>query len=370
MTTIEPKQAKLPQIKIIPIRGYESIKYHRPNTYLCVGMRGTGKSSLLEAIGCRYTKVIDLFGSKDAEALAWCKPESPFTSILFIIGENVKVASKWGTVEVTKLAMKDFEDHQVIVTTRSFYNTSYEYFQALQAITGLLWEKRTFWNEPWCVIIREAANLIYSRLQIVKDSNMAKSDFIQMLREARHSGLAVAVDTLRWTSLDKEIRDVSDYIFFKRLGAIGLPKDLSFIYRMIQPHAMMKLKPQTFIMLTTQGNIARGRFEYPLWHKEEKENIMLKLGIDIEYLGKEKEQSHNVAPIEHSNIITAYKEHKSMGKVAAKLNRSKDTIKRQIDLHNSNIVEVGYCLECHQAANPLEKEKIHKNKEPVSMIHH
>jgi hypothetical protein len=305
-----------------------------------------------------------LFGSKDAEALAWCKPNSPFKDVLFIIGANVRVVGKWPVVEIAKLSMADFEAHQVIVTTRSFYNTSFEYFQALQQITGLLWEKRVYWTEPWCVLIREAANLIYSRLQIVKDSNMAKSDFIQMLREARHSGLAVAVDTLRWTSLDKEIRDVSDYIFFKRLGAIGLPKDLFFIYRYILPNSLMRLKPQTFVMLTTQGNLSYGRFEYPAWHKEEKENILKELGIEISSLSEKIGQGVNVGVLEHSDLITTYNELNSQGKVAAKFNRSKSTVCEQIKLHNANIAEVGFCLECHATKNPLETIKIAKVGKP------
>lgn len=359
MTVYE--QVHLPKIDIRPLRGNENyIRFGRPNTYLCVGMRGTGKSSLLEAIACRYTKVIDLFGSKDAEALAWCKPNSPFKDVLFIVGQNMQIISRFPTVEAQKITMADFEAHQVIVTTRGFYNTSYEYYQSLQHITGILWDKRTYWNEPWCVVIREAANLLYSRLQIVKDSNMAKSDFIQMLREARHSGLAVAVDTLRWTSLDKEIRDVSDYMFFKRLGAIGLPKDLFFIYRYIQPNAMMRMKPQTFVMLTTQGNLSYGRFEYPVWHKEEKENILQVLGLEIKSLGKPIEQGQTVGVLEHSEIITAYKELNSQGKTAAKMNRSKSTICEQLKLHNANIAEVGYCLECHASKNPLETTKLTK----------
>jgi hypothetical protein len=322
-------------------------------------MRGSGKSSLLESIGSRYPKVIDLFGSKDAENLGWCKPESPFKDILFIVGDNVTVASSYPQINVNKLTLKDFEKPQVIVTTRAFYNSTKEYFEALQKITSILWE-RAYWTEPWCIIIREAANMIYSRLQIVKDSNMAKADFIQMLREARHSGLAVCVDTLRWTSLDKEIRDVSDYVFFKRLGSIGLPKDLSFMYRYVNPLALMKLRPNVFVILTSQGNIGYGKFSYPNWHKEERENIMLKLNIDVSQLEGAKNQGFNVSILEHVKIIESYKETNSMGTTAAQLNRSKSTISQQVGLHNDNIVECGFCLECHKAQSPLEKVKFER----------
>jgi hypothetical protein len=325
-------------------------------------MRGSGKSSLLESIASRYPKVIDIFSSKDSENLAWCKPSSPFKKVLFIVGPNVTVAAPQPQINVNKLKLSDFNDYEVIVTTYAFYNSSREYFQALQQITSLLWDQRTYWSEPWCVVIREAANMIYSRLQIVKDSDMAKADFIMMLREARHSGLAVCVDTLRWTSLDKEIRDVSDYVFFKRLGSIGLPKDLGFLYKFVKPMAMMQLRPDVFVTLTSQGNIGFGRFDFPTWHKLENENIMFELGIDVNRLEGAKNQGFNVSILEHVKIMESYKETNSMGTTAAQLNRSKSTISEQVKLHNDNLAECGFCLECHKAQSPLENVKFEKRK--------
>jgi hypothetical protein len=45
-----------------------------------------------------------------------------------------------------------------------------------------------------------------------------------------------------------------------------------------------------------------------------------------------------------------------MGKTAKQLNRAKSTVCEQIKLHNANINESGFCLECHKANNPIEKE--------------
>lgn len=272
--------------------------------------------------------------------------------------------AQWPQVSIDELKLKDFEEHQVILTTHVFYTSSKEYFAALQQITNLLWEKRISWTEPWIVLIREAADWIYSRLQIVKDSNLAKADFVQLLREARHSGLAVAVDTLRWTSLDKEVRDVADYFFMKRVGAIGLPKDLRFIYRYVQPFSMMKLNPEVFVMLTSQGNIAIGKFDYPTWHKEEHENILLKTDIQVDYEGRKLEQGLNVSVFEHSKIIETYIANKSMSKTAAMLKRSKSTIFDAVKRHDENIGSVGYCYECRTALSPLEKQKAKKVGRP------
>lgn len=350
----------IPEIKLQWLRGSEKVDFKKASTFLVLGMRGSGKSSLLESIASRYTKIIDIFSSKDSENLAWCKPDSPFKKILFIVGPNVTVTSTWPQIQIDKLKLSDFEPYQVIITTSHFYNSSREHFQALQQITSMLWDQRTYWTEPWCVVIREAANWLYSRLQIVKDSNMAKADFIQCLREARHSGLAVCVDTLRWTSLDKEIRDVSDYVFFKRLGSIGLPKDLHFLYKFVNPLSMMRLRPEVFVTLSSQGNIGYGKFSFPTWHKLEHENILLKLGIDVSRLEGAQTQGFNVSIFEHCKIVENYKQTNSMGMTAAQLNRSKSTISQQVSLHNGNIAECGFCLECHKANNPLEKEKFER----------
>lgn len=355
---------QLPQLHIKYVRDTDVIDYNRPNTYLCVGMRGTGKSSLLETLASRYTKIIDIFGSKDNESLGWCKPESPFHKILFIIGDNITVNSQYPVINYKKLTLKDIEKYEVITTCHAFYNTKSEYYQAIQEITTMLCEKRNYWNEPWALVIRESANYIYSRLQIVKDSNMAKADFIALLREARHSGIAVLVDTIRWTSIDKEVRDVSDFMFFKRVGAIGLPKDLNFIYRYINPRAMMKLWKNVFVMLTGTGAIAIGKFDKPAWHKEENENILFKLNIDVTYLDLERViQGPNVAPSEHALIIRTYKETRSMAKVALKLSRSKSTIQAAVKRHNSVIAEVGWCIECKSCNEPLSTETIKCKRE-------
>ena len=360
---------QLPKIHVKYVRDTDEIDYSRPDTFLCVGMRGTGKSSLLEAIAVKYPKVIDLFGSKDNESLAWCKPDSPFHKILFVIGDNVIVNSQYPTINYYDLTLKDIEKYEVVTTCHAFYNTKAEYYIAIQSITTMLCDKRNCWIEPWALVIREAANWIYSRLQIVKDTNMAKADFIALLREARHSGIAVLVDTIRWTNLDKEVRDVSDYIFLKRVGAIGLPKDLHFIYRYIKPRAMMKLWKNVFVLLTSYGAIGIGKFDKPSWHKEERENILFELNIDPVYLDVDRMAlGPNVTPSEHALIMRAYSDLKSMGKVAAKLQRSKDTIQRAIKRHNSTIEECGYCLECHNCKEPLEKTVLKGKREQGVMI--
>jgi hypothetical protein len=362
---VQPEVYKLPQMTLKFIRDNDVIDFSRPDTFLCVGMRGSGKSSVLETLAVHYPKIIDLFGSKDHESLAWCKPNSPYHKVLFIVGDNITVSSQYPTVNYASLTLKDIEKYEVVTTCHAFYNTKAEYYNAIQTVTTMLCDKRNFWLQPWALVIRESANYIYSRLQIVKDSNMAKADFIALLREARHSGIACLVDTIRWTSLDKEVRDVSDFMFFKRVGAIGLPKDLHFLYRYVNPRSFMKLWKNVFVLMTGTGAIAIGKFDKVPWHKEEKEDILTELGINIIPLNPHLiTAGPNVSPTEHALIVRTYNEPKgSMGKTAAKLKRSKSTIQAAIKRHNETIEEIDYCLECRDAKEPLETTKLKTKRE-------
>ena len=162
-------------------------------------------------------------------------------------------------------------------------------------------------------------------------------------------GYAVGVDTIRWTAIDVEIRDVSDYTFIKSVGRKGLPPDLRFIYRYINPYDMMRMKPKQFVLVTDSGSIGVGTFKYPYWHKEEKEDLRQKLKIDIEYgevPNYGNERRNTVSDFEHRHIIMKYQELGSMGKVAEVLQRSKATIKAHVDFHEKEMEDRGICSRC------------------------
>ncbi|RLG44109.1 MAG: hypothetical protein DRN81_05225, partial [Thermoproteota archaeon] len=221
-----------------------------------------------------------------------------------------------------------------------------------------LWEERYYWTEPWFVLIREAANWLYARLKVVKDDKMAKKDFIKALREAYHSGLAVGVDTIRWTNIDKEVRDVSDCIFIKQVGSIGLPEDLKWMYRYVNPFSLMRAKPEAFMLVTRKGAVGFGKFDYPPWHKERKENIFKTTGIEVKRLGSVEPKFYGVSSFEHAEIIKLYLEHESMQKIAKQLGRAPTTIQRHLWLHNTNITEHGQCPYCKRANSPHKTQKI------------
>lgn len=325
-------------------------------------MRGSGKSSLLEVLAIQYSKIIDLFGSSDNEGLCWCKPEFDHLfqalygrppNILLITGKGKQVASKFATKNIDELKLSDFKEYDIITTVHAFYVDETRYFEALHKITRLLWKQRTYWTEPWFVLVREASNWIYSRMKMVKNDAMAKADFVKSLREARHHGLAVGVDTIRWTSLDKEVRDVSDYIFLKRVGAIGLPDDLRWMYRYIRPYSMMQARPQAFMLTTGRGAVGFGKFDYPLWHKEEKENILKSTSIEVKRTEEAvpEDRRYAMGDFEHAEVIAKYKELQSMGKVAKALVRSPATIHKHLTLHNKEVKVRKKCSRCYHAAS-------------------
>ena len=53
-------------------------------------------------------------------------------------------------------------------------------------------------------------------------------------------GFAMSIDTLKFTSIDSDIRNVTDYLILKSQGVTGLPDDLSFLYGFIEPHILQE----------------------------------------------------------------------------------------------------------------------------------
>jgi len=364
-----PVKPKVPDIIVRWLRSQEHIPFSKANTFLNLGMKGSGKSSLLEVLAIRHPKIIDLFASSDNESLCWCKREfieffeglyGREPNILLVVGNDMDISARWDNIKIAELQLRDFEEHDIITTARIFFSCETDMFAALHEITTLLWEKRTHWTEVWFVLVREASNWIYSRLCMSKNDMMAKADFIKALREARHHGLAIGVDTIRWTSLDKEVRDVSDYIFLKRVGTIGLPDDLRWMYRYIRPYSMMQARPQNFMLVTGRGAVGFGRFDYPIWHKTEKEDILRSANIEV----KRSEQTlpddrrFGIGDFEHSEIITKYMELKSMRKTATALARGKSTIQAHVSRHNFAIKKRGECPKCHHANCMFSKDII------------
>jgi hypothetical protein len=105
----------------------------------------------------------------------------------------------------------------------------------------------------------------------------------------------------------RELRDLAEYIIIKQVGWKGLPKDISFIYKYITPHTFRYLRPNEFVVLQSNGNLAWGDFKEPKYHKEEGVSLIKELDITIDHGSEpEKTTSAVVGDKEHSVIVTLY----------------------------------------------------------------
>jgi len=346
-------------LKLKWLRGNEHIYFTRPYVWFGLGVRDSGKSTFLEHVGIKYAEedavIFDLFGSRDGEALAWLRsPQAEGKRILLLKGDNVDVEASVNVKNVDSLKLSDVEGNDIIISASPlFLNPDQEFYNAAK-ITDLLY-KRLHWNRLVYMIMREASNFYYSRLKICESQLVAKSNMVYLIRESRHCGLSLALDSVRFYSIDIDIRSLSDYLILKAQGLQGLTKDLTWLYSYVEPHLVRKLKPQQFILLSRTGGIGYGVFPFHEWHKRERENILKAVGVKVEY-GETLEEPilkgtyKTVGDKEHVKIIRLYVEEAlSMVKIGEKLGRSSGTPHKHITSHNLSVSRSGFCPPCKRA---------------------
>ena len=346
----------LPDIKIKWARGRDKIDFMKAYIFLMLGKKGSGKSALVEAFSLRYSKIIDLFGSRDDEGLCYCRKSSPIDNILLVHGDNVDLDCSWDTVSAGKLTFEKMMDYEVVIPSYSFFTGSMGRFVGINSIVELFWERRK-WKDPIYVSVREASSFIYSRIKQEGGSQnmkMAKADFIFWQREMRHFGYSLGIDTIRWTSIDKEMRDLADWLIIKKVGHQGIPDDIDFLYRYIQPMSMAALPPGNFMVLTDNAAIGHGWSECPVFHKEEGVDLLEELGIKITR-GEEISEStvQKIGDDEHEKIIRLYNERNSMNKISKMVHRSSQRVHAHIHKHNDSVLNDGKCPICSRVNSDL-----------------
>ncbi len=355
-------------MKIAWVRGAESLSFNRPHTFFVLGVRGSGKSSLLEHIGERYLErghaVLYLFGSKDGEGLAWLR--SPWVKekkVLLIHGDNVDVTCPFDTRPVGKISLRDFGNYDILVSASPLYSSPNDEFRQVARLQDLLY-KRLSWRRLVYVIVRESSNLYYSRIKLGEDQLSAKASMIYLVREARHMGMALGLDTLKFTAVDSDLRVLIDFLFYKSLGLHGLPRDQWWIYRYFDPNAMQRLRPNEFVVVSRRGSLGCGVFPEIPWHKQEKEDILNRLGIRVEYgeeidYGTDRRRYRTVSDMEHAKIIEdrATTQEGTM-KIGKRFKRSSLTILLHIRKHNKKIEEQGYCDICRRVKSKFAEVKV------------
>lgn len=347
-----------PRIRVLWKRGLGNIPFKKPLTFLNVGLKDSGKSTLLECCALRYGgegRIFDLFGSRDNEGLAWGRVISK-NEMLFITGDSVQVRGRWNQICVKDVYPALLRKNKVVLSVSAFFGDLDEEFYGLDKFMDVLY-KKTHWKVPELILMREASNYIYARIKKGKHQDEAKADFIYLLRESRHMGYAVGVDTIRWTSIDKEVRDVSDITFIKRVGTLGLPHDLKFVYRYIAPPALMNPPPEFFAVVSNRGPIGIGKFDYVEWHKREKDDLINELGLRFER-GEVPDYGDKargwLSDHEHGDIITRRQSGTSMHRIAEEIHRSPYTVNSHIKKHNQAVQSKrGYCIKCRRIKHPF-----------------
>jgi len=244
-----------------------------------IGTRGAGKSTFLEKLGCYYVEkgqgTLDLFGSRDGEGLAWLRsPYAENKKFLLLHGESVDVTAPCDTKAASKLKLRDFDAYDFIISASPLYLSPDDEFINAAQITDRVY-KRLSWKRYVYGIVREAANLYYSRLKVSDNQIFAKSQMVYLIREARHVGLALGLDSVRYYAIDIDIRNLSDYIILKSQGLFGLTKDLNWLYSIFEPYIIRNMPAKHFLVVSRRGAIGVGEFKELSWHKKERENIAL-----------------------------------------------------------------------------------------------
>lgn len=289
------------KITFLWVRGEDTPLFTRPNVFMALGIRGAGKSSFLEAVGEHYLynrhNILDLFGARSGEGLAWLRSPWRDEKILLVKGEHVDVNSSWNTKSWKNISLHDLEDNRIVISSSPLYYNVSEEFIAVNRIFDLLFT-RLGWRKYIYILVREAANIFYSRMKIAENQLLAKNEAAYLVRESRHHGLALGMDTQKNTSIDVDLRALIDYLIIKCQGYMSLPRDLWFIYRYIDPYWVRNMKPREYAVLSRKGAIAVGYFEYPKWHKRPRENLLKALGFKIEKNIEDDKGTDTNTPIE------------------------------------------------------------------------
>ena len=348
-------------------RGNDKLSFTEPKTHFILGQVGVGKSTLLEHIGTQYLEqgavLLDLYGSADGEGLAWLR--SPYIEekkVLLVKGENVDVKSSFESKTVEKITLSDLERYDIILSARPlFMNRDAEYF-SIGAVINLLY-RRLSWHRVICLLAREASSLWYSRIMVSESQTDMKNEALYMLREMRHMGIGLVLDSLRLMGVDVDLRSHVDYMYLKSQGIESLSHDLFFLYSFFDPTFIRSMKPWEFVLITRTGSLGCGWFENHEWHKRVRENILASVDLEIEY-GVELEKSEDrgtfrtVGDKEHSEIISMYVLEKlSMTQIAKKLGRSSRTTMVHLHSHNDSITRSGFCASCKRVGNQFQNKR-------------
>lgn len=353
-------------IKFRWVRGREHVSFDKRAIWFTQGVPGSGKSALLECVGTEYLErghaVLDLFGSRDSEGLAWLRsPYAKDGNVLLLTGESVDVSAPCDVKKASQLTLGDLEKYTIIISASCLYSSVDDEFTNAALVTDKVYQ-RFHWKKLVACIIRECANFLYSRLKLSDTQQLAKSSTTYLVRESRHMGLSLLLDSLRWFSIDIDVRSLSDYVCLKSQGIEGLPKGLEFLYSFFKPQVMRNIPPEFFYIITRRGAVGAGEFSLVPWHKLERENILKAVGVKCEYgepveTGANKGTFRTIGDAEHAKIVEMYADGLSMNKISVQVGRSTKSVMDHINKHNLSVDRSAFCPACRRIHSKLEGER-------------
>jgi hypothetical protein len=151
-----------PRYQVNWVRSRDTLDFDKASIWFGIGTRGSGKSSLLESIGESYLDhghgILDLFGSRDGEALGWLRsPWAKDKSILLLKGENVDVQCSYNVKLADGLTLDDFDKYDIIISASPLYlNIDQEYADAAKIEDTLY--RRLHYKRLIYLCCREASN--------------------------------------------------------------------------------------------------------------------------------------------------------------------------------------------------------------------
>ena len=119
-------------------------------------------------------------------------------------------------------------------------------------------------------------------------------------------------------------------------------------------------KNQSYI-LSRAGSIGIGTFPEVRWHKQEREHIIKKLGIELEYneeidYGQDKGAFKTLGDSKHAELVGDYIEGKgSMTEIGAAHGFSNATVHNHTKSHNRAIHSAGECPRCRRIDSEYSK---------------
>jgi ABC-type lipoprotein export system ATPase subunit/GNAT superfamily N-acetyltransferase len=333
------------------------------------GVKDSGKSNTSEFFASQALKlgchVVDMYGAYGGESLAWLRSEfAKDRKFLILHGRDVKInlldggladrIHKDGRLAIKKttdFSVEDLEEYDIVLSTSLFYSSMKSENENLDAIVERL-AKRLHWKTVCWTIVREAADIFFSRLRTSFAIANVKQDTAALLRKAKHAGVGMFLDTQALMDVDKSIRRITDFFILKSQGYEMLPDEMAWLYKYVSLLKSMRLEKNECLVVSRESNVGEMIVPKVNWHKERREDMLEICGIEPEIL-QAYEIRTELSPLEHFEIVNLYKHGASMVQIAGMIGKvrgslSSWTVDKQIQAHNKAVVENKSCPLCAQ----------------------